>query len=148
MYVDLQMFKTCWVMFKLQPSVTLRLFTEGTKCISESPLRIEEGRENLTDNLREFTGIDSGLLSFNWSVLYVIHKLASVIQFCMIPVVVWIWQGEVSLYNWLSSVNAWCWSECFLISSNSSCVSATRQRERAQRPSPGERRTGGELRLI
>ena len=61
---DLRMFNTCWVMFKLQSSVTPRFFTEETKSTSEFPVRIEEGRGELTDNLCDFTSIDSVLLSF------------------------------------------------------------------------------------
>ncbi|WP_419584046.1 hypothetical protein, partial [Thiolapillus sp.] len=48
MYADLQMFNTCWVMFKLQSSVTPRFFTEETKSTSEFPILTEEGRGKLT----------------------------------------------------------------------------------------------------
>ena len=113
-------------LFKLQSSVTPRFFTEETKSTSEFPIRIEEGWGKLTDNLCDFTSIDSVLLSFNWSLLCVIHNLSSVIHFFMISVV-WIWSGTVSLYNWLSSANAWCWIECFLISSNRGCVYKTKK---------------------
>ena len=117
MYADLQMFNTCWVMFKLQSSVTSRFFTEETKSTSEFPIRIEEGWGKLTDNLCDFTSIDSVLLSFNWSLLCVIHNLTYVIQLCIITIAHWIWSGTVSLYNRLSSANAWCliefsWSVC------------------------------------
>ena len=64
-YADLQMFSTCWVMFKWQSSVTPRFFTEETKSTSEFPVRIEEGRGKLTDSLCDLTSIDSVLLSFN-----------------------------------------------------------------------------------
>ena len=134
MYADLRMFNTCWVMFKLQSGVTPRFFSEETKNTSEFPVRIEEGKGKLTDNLCDFTSIDSILLSFNWSLLCVIHNLTSVIQFCMISIVVWIWSGTVSLYNWLSSANAWCWIECFLISSNRGCVYKTKRTDPKTEP--------------
>ena len=57
--VDLQVFSACWVTFKLQSSVTPRLFTEGTKCALKFPVRIEERRVNLTANLCDFTSIES-----------------------------------------------------------------------------------------
>ena len=132
-YADLQMFNTCWVMFQLQSSVTpscfcfVLFFTEGTKSTSEFPIRIEEGRGKLTDNLCDFASIDSVLLSFNWSLFCVIHNLTSVIQFCMISIVAWIWSGTVSVYNWLSSANAWCWIERFLINSNGGCMYKTKR---------------------
>ena len=92
-------------------------FTEGTKCTSEFPIRIDKGKGKLTDNLCDFRSIDSVLLSFNWSLLCVIHNLTSVIQLCIITIADWIWSGTVSLYNRLSSANAWCliefsWSVC------------------------------------
>ena len=114
-------------MFKFQSSAAPRFFTEGTKSTSEFPIRIEEVRGKLTDNLCDFISIDSVLLSFDWSLLCVIHNLTSVIQFCMISVVVWIWSETVSLYKRLSSANAWCWIERFLISSNRGCVYKTKR---------------------
>ena len=102
-------------------------FTERKKSTSEFPIRIEKRREKLTDSLCDFTSIDSVLLSFNWSLLCVVHNLTSMIQFCMVSIVVWIWSGTVSLYNWLSSANAWCWIECFLISLNRGCVYRTKR---------------------
>ena len=57
-YADLQMFSARWVMFELQPSVTQQE---------------QNTHQNVTDNLCDFTRIDSVLLSFNWSFLCVIH---------------------------------------------------------------------------
>ena len=100
--------------------MTPRFFTEETKSTSEFPIHIEEGRGKLTDNLCNFSSIDSVLLSFNWSLLCVIHNVCDTVLHdfnCC-----WIWSGTVSLYNWSSSANAWSWIECFLISLNSGCV--------------------------
>ena len=127
MYADLQIFLTHAGSCLSCSQVWQRFFTEETKSTSEFPIRVEEGRGKLTDNLCGFTSIDSILLSFHWSLLCVIHSLTSVIQFYMVSIVVWIWSGTVSLHKRLSSANAWCWIECFLISSNRGCVYKTKR---------------------
>ena len=126
--------------------VTPRVFTEETKSTSEFPIRIEEGRGKLTDNLCDFTSIDSVLLSFNWSLLYVIHNLTSVIQFCRFQLLFgcdWGWFLWITGYRWqMRGAES---NVCWQVGTEAVC---TRQREQVLRLSPGERPNWGELRLI